>query len=97
MGAPLVYGLEAVGTLPEVRAAGFDFAVLSFEPGWRGRIGGADTVIVPQPPAPQNSPGRVDPEVATLSPEEMNAWMLQLAEDGMGACEDGTRPDLQDG
>jgi hypothetical protein len=94
LGAPLVYGVEAVGELEEVRAVGSDPMVSSYEPGWRGRIGGEDTVVVPQPASIDSAP-ELDPEVAALTPEEVEARMAQLAEDGMGVCADASRPEVE--
>jgi hypothetical protein len=95
LGAALIYGVEAVGDLDHVRAVGSDPAVVSFEPGWRGRISGADTVVVPQPQVPTADAPAVDPETAALGPEQLRERMAQLAEDGMGSCEDASRPDAE--
>ena len=91
-GAPLVFGVEAVGGIAGARAVGRDPAVASYEPGWRGEIGGVDTAIVPQPPAPPEEPLPAHAEIAALTPEEVRARMERLAEDGMGMCADASAP-----
>ena len=44
MGAPVIYRVEAVGSIADVRALRDEPAVVSWEPGWRGQIRGTDTV-----------------------------------------------------
>lgn len=85
-GAPLIHGIEAVGVLEQVRGVGSDPAVSSYEPGWRGRIGGADTVVVPQPRGLEDEGAEVDSDIAALTPEQVAEQLAQLAENGMGSC-----------
>lgn len=92
-GAPMIYGVEAVGELEAVRAVGSDPVVTTWEPAWRGRVEGVDSVIVPEPPAPSGGPEPVDAESAALSADEVRARMVELAEDAMGSCTDETRPE----
>lgn len=86
MGAPIVYGVEAVGSLPDVRAAGSDPALATFEPGWAS----GDTVVVPEPPAPTDEGARS--ESGALSGEEVRKRIAGLADNGLGACAGETGP-----
>lgn len=54
-------------------------------------------VIVPQPPSPAGGPAPLDPVIAALAPDGVSASMAQLAENGMGSCDDATRPDEEPG
>ena len=94
-GAPLIYGVESVGSVADVRAVASEATVKRYEPGWRGRIGGADTVVVPPPTPGAGGPIALDPEIAALTPEDVRGWMERLADDGFGACEDASRPDVE--
>ena len=89
MGAPLVYGVEAVGAVEDVRTAAADPAVASFEPGWRRD----DEVVVTQPAAPADRPDAPDPETDALTPDQVRARIAQLADNGgLGSCANTTGP-----
>ena len=86
LGKPMIYGVEAVGALADVKAAASDPDVALFEPGWRGRTATGDSIVVPQPPAPPDSAGSPPPELAQLKPDELKSRMSQLADNGLGSC-----------
>ena len=88
MGAPVIYGVEVVGSIADVRALRDEPAVVSWEPGWRGQIRGTDTVVVPQPPAVTEIEPPVDSAVMALSPDEVRARLVELTTTGVGSCED---------
>lgn len=85
LGAPIVYGVQAVGLLPEVVAARADPAVASYQPG----VPQEDTVLVPAPPFPETLPP-IGADLATLPPERVEAAIAELAET-TSPCEDGAR------
>jgi hypothetical protein len=92
-GEPAIYAVEAVGAAADVRALDADPQVTSWEPGWRGRIEGVDTVVTPTPPAaPQIGPV-VDSAVLALSADEVRARLADLAENELGSCESATPSD----
>lgn len=90
LGEPLVYGIAAVGTLPDVEGTRDEGGLTSFEPGWRTRLAGADTVIVPVPAAPLTGPAALDPIVAAMPREQLASRGRELADTGMGSCEDAS-------
>lgn len=90
LGDPIVYGVEAVGSLADVRAAAADPALATFEPGWRDRGASGDTIVVPQPPAPTDD--ATGPRSGSLSGEEVRKRMAALADNGLGACAGETGP-----
>jgi hypothetical protein len=90
LGGALIYGVAAVGTLADVRAAGSDPALTSYEPGWQARVERVDTVIVPDPPIPGGGTAGLDPVIAALPQEQLAARLRELAETGMGSCEDAS-------
>lgn len=90
LGEPLIYGIAAVGTLPDVQGVRGDGALTSFEPGWRTRLAGADTVVVPVPTAPLAGPAALDPVVAAMPREQLASRGRELADTGMGSCEDAS-------
>ncbi len=90
LGEPMVYGVAAVGTLPDVQAAQSDPELISYEPGWRTSIERVDTVLVPEPVAPPGGPAGLDPVIAALPEEQLMKRVRELAETGMGSCEDAS-------
>lgn len=90
LGEPLVYGIAAVGTLPDVQGARAEEVFASFEPGWRTRVAGMDTVIVPVPTAPTAGPTTLDPIVTAMPREQLASRGRELADTGMGSCEDAS-------
>jgi hypothetical protein len=91
-GRPMIYGVEAVGALADVKAASTDPDVAIFEPGWRGRTAAGDSIVVPQPPAPPDSAASPPPELRQLQPDEIKTRMSQLADNGLGSCAGETGP-----
>ena len=93
-GAPAIYGIEAVGSVEDVRALRSEPEVVAWEPGGRERIAGIDTVVVIAPRGPATAIGPVqDSTVLTLSPDEVRARLVALTENGMGSCEDDAPSD----
>ena len=90
LGEPLIYGVVAVGTLPDVQGAQSDSVVISFEPGWRTTVERGDTVLLPDPETPPGGPAALDPVVAAMPQAMLMARVRELAETGMGSCEDAS-------
>ena len=90
LGEPMIYGVAAVGTLPDVQATQSDPTVISYQPGWRTAVESMDTVIVPAPAAPSGGPAGIDPVVAAMPEAQLMARLRDLAETGMGSCEEAS-------
>jgi hypothetical protein len=94
-GAPAIYGVEAVGSVEDVRALRSAPEVASWEPASRTSIGGIDTVVVvvPQPPPAAEAEPVVDSSVRALGADEVRERLVALTGDGTGPCEDATPSD----
>jgi hypothetical protein len=94
-GAPAIYGVEAVGSVEDVRALRSAPEVASWEPASRTSIGRIDTVVVvvPQPPPAAEAEPVVDSSVRALGADEVRERLVALTGDGTGPCEDATPSD----
>jgi hypothetical protein len=92
-GAPTIYGVDAVGSVADVRLLQDEPVVVSWEPGWPGSIEGVDTVVTPSPPAPTEVGPVMDSTVLALAPDAVLARLTDLAENGLGSCESATPSD----
>jgi hypothetical protein len=91
LGEPMIYGVVAVGTLEDVRAVKSDPELISFEPGWRTKVERVDTIVVPEPAAPTGGPSSgIDPVIAALPQDKVTERIKQLAETGVGSCEEAS-------
>jgi hypothetical protein len=94
-GVPTIYGVEAVGTVDDVRALRSAPEVVSWEPGSRESVDGVDTVVViaPQPASAAQAEPALDSSVRALGFDEVRTRLVALTENGAGPCEDTTPSD----